>query len=73
MVVNAYREQEKALLTQSIAFNYGKADICHAKGMLIAEKHYREEAQRLEKKLQAFKGFTVEVVEDPEEIRFGVE
>lgn len=70
MVTNAYKEQEIALLTQSIAFKYNDAKICHAKGMLIAEKNKIDEAHNLEKKLQALKGFKLEPVEEPESLKF---
>lgn len=70
MVMNAYKEQEIALLTQRIAFTYNDAEMLHAKGMLRAEKNKIDEAHNLEKKLQALKGFKLEPVEEPESLKF---
>lgn len=72
MVMNAYKEQEIALLTQRILHKYTCADICHMKGMLIAEKQFLNDAECLEKKLQALKGFKLEPVEEPDELKFEV-
>lgn len=69
-MVEAYRNQEIALLTQEIGFALNNADYCHAKGQLIAERQYRQRAEELQTKLQKFKGYKMEQITEDVEVRF---
>lgn len=71
-MVDAYKEQEIALLTLRIANCWRMEQINHEQGRLISERNCRHERHKLERELQELKGIKVEQIQE-ETLKFNKE